>query len=131
MEKVLDVFLISCHAENRRTLFGVFQDLPVNAHSVFTLAQAMEFISGHRFDLVFCEEKLPDGSYREALSKLRSRSSSAQFILLMCHGEWDEYLEALRLGVEEVLRSPVLPIDIDLALIHSARNAPREFVCQV
>ena len=131
MEKVLDVLLVSCHAENRRTLFGVFQDLPVNAHSVFTLAQAIEFISAHRIDMVFCEETLPDGSYRDVLAKLRSDSPSAQFILLMCSGEWDEYLEALRLGVEEVLGSPVLPIDVDLALIHSFRNAPRELVCQV
>jgi hypothetical protein len=40
--------------------------------------------------------------------------------------EWEEYLEALRLGAEEVLRCPLQPTDIDLALIHALRgNAHR------
>ena len=38
--------------------------------------------------------------------------------------EWEEYLEALRLGATEVLRCPLQPSDVDLALIHAMRAAP-------
>jgi hypothetical protein len=42
---------------------------------------------------------------------------------MLCTGEWDEYLEALHLGAEEVLRCPLQPTDVDLALIHAMRGA--------
>jgi hypothetical protein len=49
----------------------------------------------------------------------------------MRDGERPEYLEALRLGVQEVLRPPLLPIDIDLAFIHSFRRIERELMSLV
>jgi DNA-binding NtrC family response regulator len=130
VEKIFEVLLVSCQVQNRRTLFGVFQDLPVNANTVSKLADAKEFMESHLVDMVFCEEHLPDGSYGDVLAELRVASPSAQFVLLMRKEEWEEYLEALRLGVEHVLRVPLLPIDVDLTLIRSMRHVTHELVSQ-
>jgi DNA-binding NtrC family response regulator len=130
VEKVLDVLLVGCQIENRRNLFDVFRDIPVDAYTVSNLAGAKEFLANHRIDMMFCEEHLADGSYGDALSELRATSPSAQFVLLMRKEEWEEYLEALRLGVEHVLRVPLQSIDVDLMLIRSMRNVTHELVSQ-
>ena len=80
----------------------MFRDLPVKVHTASTLAEARRFMAANRIDMVFCEEQLSDGSYREVFFELRSTWPAARFVLLMGNGEWTEYLEALRLGVEEV-----------------------------
>ena len=49
-------------------------------------------------------------------------SEDIRFVVMLCTGEWEEYLEALRLGAEEVLRCPLQPTDVDLALIHAMRG---------
>ena len=128
MEKPLQVLVVSCHAETRRTLAGVLRDLPVRTHSFFTVTQAAQLLSACPVDIVFCEELLSDGSYKELLGPLRVTQPDARFVLVMRDGEWPEYLEALRLGVEDVLRPPLLPIDIDLVFIHSFRHSAREMV---
>lgn len=122
MENSFGVLIVSPRPENRKICLGVLGVLPVSAFAVSTLAQARELMASRPMDMVFCEEQLSDGSYREILSELRATRSSTQFVLLMNNGEWNEYLEALRLGVEEVLRPPLLPMDIDLAFIHSLRK---------
>jgi DNA-binding NtrC family response regulator len=128
VEKPLQVLVVSRHAETRRTLSGVLRDLPVRTHSLFTVAQARQFVNARHVDLVFCEELLSDGSYKQVLGSVRAAQSGVRFVLVMRSGEWAEYLEALRLGVEDVLRPPLLPIDIDLVFIHSFRSSGRELV---
>ena len=131
MEKPFQVLFVSSQVENKRTLLGVCRDLPVKAHTAYSFAQAKQFLSSHPVGMVFCDELLPDGSYREVLAALRTASPAAHFVLVMRDGEWREYLEALRLGVQEVLRPPLLSIDIDLAFIHSFQRIERELVSLV
>jgi DNA-binding NtrC family response regulator len=45
-----------------------------------------------------------------------------RFIVVQCTGEWEEYLEALRLGAAEVLRVPLQSTDIDIAVFHAMRQ---------
>ena len=131
MPKPFEVLFVSSQVENKKTLLGVCRDLPVKARTVCTFAQAKQFLASHQVGMVFCDELLPDGSYREVLAALRTDSPAAHFILMMRDGEWREYLEALRLGVQEVLRPPLLPMDIDLAFIHSFQRIERELVSLV
>jgi DNA-binding NtrC family response regulator len=134
MDATVPVLVISCRSDNRKLLMRVFEDLPLDVYTAGSLQQARETLKSHSFSAVFCEERLSDGSYRELLAELRSASANTRFVVLLCTGEWDEYLEALRLGAEEVLRCPLQPTDVDLALIHTMRsvgpkkdlNAPRQ-----
>jgi DNA-binding NtrC family response regulator len=118
MDNGLPVLVVSCRPENRRMLMRVFDGLPIDAYSAPSLEQAREALALRSFSVVFCEERLPDGSYRELLRHVQSAPEDMRFVVMLCTGEWEEYLEALRLGAEEVLRCPLQPTDIDLALIH-------------
>lgn len=119
MEKVLQVLVVSCRLENRKALLRVFEGLPINTYCVSNLAQAREVLATHKLSVVFCEERLGDGSYRKLLSEVQSSNENLRFVVMLCTGEWEEYLEAMHLGASEVIRCPLQPTDIDMALIHS------------
>ena len=72
MEKAFGVSLVSQSPKNRKTLFRVLEDLPVKVQAVFTLAQIRRFMPVHHIDIAFCEEQLPDSSYREIFSAIRT-----------------------------------------------------------
>jgi DNA-binding NtrC family response regulator len=108
-------------------LLRVFEGLPIDSYTAPTIEQAMEALRLRPFSVVFCEERLSDGTYVDLLRDVRVISNETRFVVMLCTGEWEEYLEALRLGAEEVLRCPLQPTDIDLALIHAMRGgAPRK-----
>jgi DNA-binding NtrC family response regulator len=67
-------------------------------------------------DLVFCDEYLPDGSYRDLLISGRFGKNAGSFVLLLRVGEWEEYLTAMRLGALDVLRCPLQQTEVEAAL---------------
>jgi len=124
MDNGLPILVVSCRPENRRMLMRVFDGLPIDSYAAHTIEQAREALRLRSFSVVFCEERLSDGTYADLLANVRTSSSGdVRFVVMLCTGEWEEYLEALRLGAEEVLRCPLQPTDVDLALIHAMRGS--------
>jgi two-component system response regulator PilR (NtrC family) len=121
MDNPLPILIVSCRPENRKTLTRVFDGLPIESYSAPSIQEARAALRSRGFSVIFCEERLGDGSYLELLHDVRSSAEAPPFIVMLCTGEWEEYLEALRLGAEEVLRCPLQPTDVDLALIHAMR----------
>ncbi|HEY1471641.1 MAG TPA: hypothetical protein VGF61_21565 [Candidatus Acidoferrum sp.] len=122
MENEVDVLIVSSRIGNKRTLLRTLEGLPVNTFSASTVFQALEFLATHPMAIVFCDERLPDGSYRDLLGAVPTSPQVNRLIVLLCTGEWEEYLEALRLGVAEVLRVPLQSTDIDIAVFHAMRR---------
>lgn len=121
MDNGLPVLVVSCRPDNRKMLMHVFDGLPIDGYSAPSIQQAKKALQLRPFSLVFCEERLADGSYVDLLRYVRLTHNDTRVVVLLCTGEWEEYLEALRLGAEEVLRCPLQPTDIDLVLIHAMR----------
>jgi DNA-binding NtrC family response regulator len=122
MDHGLPILLVSCRPENRKMLMRVFDGSPIDSYAAPTITEAREALNSRGFSVVFCEEHLSDGTYSDLLGDVRSTQSGTRFVVMLCIGEWEEYLEALRLGADEVLRCPLQPTDIDLALIHAMRS---------
>lgn len=124
MDNGLPILIVSCRPDNRKMLLRVFEGQPIDSYSAPTLEQAKEALRLRPFSVVFCEERLSDGTYADLLRDVRAISEEIRFVVMLCTGEWEEYLEALRIGAEEVLRCPLQPTDVDLALIHAMRGGP-------
>ena len=122
MAREMDVLIVSSRIDNRKTLLHVLESLPVNSFCVATIGQARELLSSRSFAAVFCEENVPDGSYRELLAEILTTSKTSRFIVMLCTGEWEEYLEALGRGASDAIRCPLQGSDVDLALIHALRE---------
>ena len=60
-----NVLIVSSHLENGRALMRILDGLPVNAIVSRTLAQAQEVLARQEVHIVFCDDSLPDGTYRD------------------------------------------------------------------
>jgi DNA-binding NtrC family response regulator len=117
-----NALIVSASMENRKALLRILERLPVETFAAATIEQAQEVLSRHSIDLIFCEESLPDGSYRQFLEPATAKNKLTRFVVMLRSGEWDEYLEAMRLGVTDVLRCPPQPIEVELVLIRVVRE---------
>lgn len=122
MEKQWELLVVSAHLENRNALLRILDNLPVNVFSASTVAQAHEVLATHSIRLIFSEELLPDGSYKDLLADVRSLHLHTRLILMLCTGEWKECLEGMKLGAVDVIRYPLQPTDVELALIRAIRD---------
>lgn len=74
--------------------------------SLGRIADLKSCLLNSRVSLVLCEERLPDGSFHEALQFLRSITRSVPLIVFSRMAEWENYLEAMRFGAYDCLRYP-------------------------
>lgn len=122
MAREIDLLLVSSRLENKRTLLRFLEELPLNIYTVGNVVEAEETLEEREIDVVVCDERVSDGTYHDVLALTLDRKPQIQFVLLLCTGGQEEYSEAIRLGVTEVVRPPLHPTDIELALIHTLRQ---------
>src|SRR5499425_1800348 len=120
------VLIVSCRPENRKTLVRALDELSINCYVAPTIRDAREVLASRSLSLVFCEERLSDGSYCDLLRDVRATWPETRFVVMLCTGEREEYLQAMRLGAQEVLRSPLRPTDVDLVLIQAMKESDRK-----
>jgi len=122
MQEQLDALVVSERMEHVKSLVRILDTLLINVYVACTLKQAQEVLCRQPLGLVFCDERLAGGSYRELLQDGEARRKASRFVIMLQTGEWDEYLEAMRLGAFEVIRCPVQPTDIEMTLINATRD---------
>ena len=120
------MLIVSSRRENRETLARMFDELSINSYVAPTIRDARELLTSQSLSMVFCEERLSDGSYCDLLTDVRATWPETRFVVLLCTGEWEEYLQAMRLGAQEVLRCPLRPTDVDLVLIQAMKENDRK-----
>jgi len=122
------VLVVSCRPENRKTLVQVLDEHSINSRVAPTIRDAREVLAAQlpSISMVFCEERLSDGSYSDLLTSVRATWPETRFVVMLCTGEWEEYLQAMHLGAQEVLRCPLRPTDIDLAVIQAMKQSDRK-----
>jgi DNA-binding NtrC family response regulator len=119
MQAQLNVLVASSNLENRRSLIQILEALPLNVFSSSTLQQAEEALSSRSMALVFCDDHLVDGPYPKLLSKMRENGETGRFIVTTTEGEWEDYLDATRLGAFDMIRWPLHPTDVELIVIRA------------
>jgi DNA-binding NtrC family response regulator len=127
MEGLPQALVASSHLECRRALLRILEDLGVNAFASATLAEAEEVISRQRIALVFCDDHLTDGSYRDLLHNLRTSKQSPHTVVTTRTAEWKEYLEALGLGAFDMIQYPYRPTDVELNVLRAMRGRHQTF----
>jgi DNA-binding NtrC family response regulator len=125
MASQISVLVVSARLENKKALLQILNNLPVDVYTVGTHAAAREVLGQRPISILFCEERVPDGGYLDLLAHTLTRHEAVQFIVMLFAGEWAHYAEALRFGATEVVRCPLLPTDVELALIHAMRKHPK------
>jgi len=122
VQTAFTVLLISASFETRRIISKVLEALSVQVVSGSTLLQARQALSVQRPNLIFCDERLADGSYADVLTMDYDGRIPPPLVVLTRTGEWEFYMDATRRGAFDVIRSPWCPTDIELSLIRAARE---------
>ena len=98
----------------------------VNTYASASLAEAEEVLSRQGVALVFCEDRLTDGSYRDLLKILRTWERAPRIVVTTRIGEWRDYLEALQLGAFDMIQYPYRSIDVELNVLHAMRGSDQK-----
>ena len=118
----MHILIVASRLENKDRLLSVLDGLPVTTCAVPKIEQAIEVLSSSPIDLIFCEERVTDGFYGELLAAVHRQNLMIRFVLILCTGKWEECIEAMRLGVTDVLQCPLEPSDINLTLVRTMRD---------
>jgi DNA-binding NtrC family response regulator len=127
----LDVLIVSERPDHLRPLIRTLGASSARVSACFTIRQAREIFSRQPVDLVFSDEYLSDGSYRELLLFNRFGQHAASFVLLLRTGEWDEYLDAMRLGALDVLRCPLQPAEVEATVQRAIAQKEKRSVARL
>jgi two-component system response regulator PilR (NtrC family) len=83
-----------------------------------TVAEAITFLGGSPFDLVFTDLRLPDSSGMDLLARVKSDQPDTEVILMTAHGSLDITIDAIKHGAYYYLEKPFTP---DQALMLAER----------
>jgi DNA-binding NtrC family response regulator len=89
-----------------------------------TLHDARKLLTCCEFDLVLCEDVLPDGA-SDALLKETSRLKGALPVVVVSRlGDWDAYLSALGAGAFDYVAWPGTPGELDRIVRSALKETP-------
>ena len=101
--------VVSGDASIRGTLGEVLLLCGVAPVFATTIEHATPHITRDDFRFVVCQDRLPDGKYKDVLLKQHAARSSFPLIVVSSTGEWSEFFEAVDLGVYDFLAYPLIP----------------------
>jgi len=112
--------------ETKRALTRIIWGLPINTYTSSSIGQAWEVLNSRFVDLILCDEELPDGAYPEFLAAVCAEHRVTRFVVLLASDEWEDYVQALKLGVGDALLASYLPTDLELILIRASRESSQQ-----
>lgn len=119
LQRTVHALVISSRLEVRKPLVHVLESLAADVVTCSTLGQATEVLSHHSFEVVFCDEHLPDGSYADLIHANHYEQKIPRVIIATRVGEWEFYFEAIRKGAFDVVRSPWHATDVEMTVIRA------------
>lgn len=119
LQRYVRALLVSPRLEVRRALLQVLESLSADVTSCSTREQAEEVLAHKSFDVVFCDEHLPDGSYADLIHAHHFDQKIPRVIVATRVGEWELYFEAMRKGAFDVVRAPWYATDVEMTVIRA------------
>src|SRR5690349_6038023 len=126
MSKEWDVLVASGNFEHRRSLIKILEELPLNVISVSTFQQAEEVLSRQHISLLFSDQRLRDGSYKELLSHTDCAGQTPRVVLTTEESDPVDVQEVDYRHVLGTLKYPFLPTDVALQIIRAAHEEQEE-----
>ncbi len=101
------LILVLCEDSEMRCALA--EALPRTAYDLLlasTISEAQAHPDPELISLVFCQDLLPDGSFRDVLRSLNNAGVHPPVIVCSLLGEIDQYLEAMQLGAFDFIPAP-------------------------
>jgi DNA-binding NtrC family response regulator len=116
VQRYVRALLVSPRLEVRKALLQVLDSLSADVTCCLNRGQAEEVLAHQRFEVVFCDEHLPDGSYCDLIHSDHFEHRIPRVIVATRVGEWEFYFEALSKGAFDVVRAPWYATDVEMTV---------------
>jgi len=121
MSSWFEVLVVSSDAAVRGHLANILATLSIDSACVSTLHECHETLTQKRFGLVFCDPHLADGNYQELLAAYPAPRAKPRVVVTSRTADWDEFKEAMRCGVFDVISVPYRHMDVEWMVIQAKR----------
>lgn len=102
----MQALVISPDSDARRDLLGALLRCGVDAFVCPRLIEARSHLKSESFRIVFCEDSLPDGDFRDVLRIVTHTNAKLPVVVCSRLGESPAYLEAMELGAFDYIAPP-------------------------
>lgn len=126
MSKEWDVLVASGNFEHRRSLIRILEELLLNVISVSTFQQAEEVLTRQHISVLFSDQRLPDGSYKQLLSHTQSAGQRPRVVLTTEESDPVDLQEVDYRHVLGTLKYPFHATDVELQIIRAAHEEQEE-----
>ncbi len=117
--------LVISTGENRDVVTSAMSHWSIEAVPCSGVREARTLLPSTRPSLIFCEEALPDGTYRELLQDV-SKTAKTRVVVISADAELDaHYNEALALGAFDMIASPCRRSDVQWIAIRAMQDELR------
>ena len=116
------VLIVSEDLENREALVDILSRECWDPLCVSRVSECREVLLADEFALIFCDRRLPDGTYLEVLAITQSLGRAPRLVVTSHSADWEQYLEALRYGAFELIASPSRRSDVAWVLAEAKRE---------
>jgi DNA-binding NtrC family response regulator len=117
--------LVISTGENRDVVTAAMSHWSIEAVPCSGVGEARTLLPSARPSLIFCEEDLPDGTYRELLHDV-SKTAKTRVVVISRDAELDaHYNEALALGAFDMITSPCRRSDVQWIAIRAMQDELR------
>lgn len=122
MDLPWEVVIASSDVESRRALANMLERLGVEPFLTSTVRECKEILAINRVGLIFCSCTLVDGNCYDLLNASRSGRPKPMVVVTSSVTDWDEFLEAMRLGAFDVIASPCRSTDVEWMILQALRQ---------
>ena len=113
------ILVVSSELHNRCALADILNREHWETICASTVNQCRQVLAKRNVTLVFCDRQLPDGTYCDVLSFIRSSNVNVPVVVTSRLADWNEYFEVLNEGGFDLIASPCHATEV----IRVARSA--------
>ena len=115
----MKILVIDDERPIRNSLKEILGDEGYTVETAESGTQALELVDKEKFDVIFCDIKMPGMDGMEVLSKLEEEGVEAAVIMISGHGDIDTAVECMKKGAFDFIQKP---LDLNRILI-TIKNA--------
>jgi DNA-binding NtrC family response regulator len=119
MDAQPEVLIASADSETRRTLASILSQWGVEPIFCSTVRKAKAILARQAVPLVFCEDRLADGSFRDLLSERKVAKLKARVAVIFRMADGNGYLEAIHLGAFNAIRCSFCLANVQRVIFHA------------
>lgn len=114
--------LVACSdLERRAALNAILAECGLEPATAAHMEELRTVLARGPVHVVFCEDCLPNGGFREVLRLTKATGAKAMVVVCSLLGELDEYLDAMELGAFDFIAPPYRRTEVE-SIVNSVQQ---------